>query len=84
MQLNPKTTALVLIDLQQSGVLAMPMAPHTAAAVYDRSMRLASRFRSAGAPVVRVRVSFFPGPHRCAPICSRSADQLHLSAFRLG
>jgi nicotinamidase-related amidase len=57
MQLNPKTSALVLIDLQK-GVLAMPMAPHTAAAVYDRSMRLASRFRSAGAPVVRVRVSF--------------------------
>jgi nicotinamidase-related amidase len=57
MQLNPKTCALVLIDLQK-GVLAMPMAPHTAAAVYDRSMRLALRFRSAGAPVVRVRVSF--------------------------
>jgi nicotinamidase-related amidase len=57
MQLDPKTCALVLIDLQK-GVLAMPMAPHTAAAVYDRSMRLASRFRSVGAPVVRVRVSF--------------------------
>jgi nicotinamidase-related amidase len=57
MQLNPKTCALVLIDLQK-GVLAMPTAPHTAAAVYERSMRLAHRFRSAGAPVVRVRVSF--------------------------
>jgi nicotinamidase-related amidase len=57
MQLNPKTTALVLIDLQK-GVLAMPVAPHPAAAVYDRSMRLAQRFRSAGAPVVCVRVSF--------------------------
>jgi nicotinamidase-related amidase len=46
-----------LIDLQK-GVLAMPVAPHPAAAVYDRSMRLAQRFRSAGAPVVWVRVSF--------------------------
>ena len=57
MQLNQKTSALVLIDLQK-GVLAMPVAPHAAAAVYDRSARLAQRFRSAGAPVVWVRVSF--------------------------
>src|SRR5271156_3974602 len=57
MQLDPKTSALVLIDLQK-GVLAMPLAPHAAAAVYDRSARLVQRFRSAGAPVVWVRVSF--------------------------
>jgi nicotinamidase-related amidase len=57
MQLDPKTSALVLIDLQK-GVLAMPVAPHAAAAVYDRSARLVQRFRSAGAPVVWVRVSF--------------------------
>ena len=57
MQLNPKSTAVVLIDLQK-GVLAMPVAPHSAAAVYERSIRLAQRFREAGAPVVWVRVSF--------------------------
>jgi nicotinamidase-related amidase len=57
MQLNPKSTALVLIDLQK-GVLAMPVKPHPAAAVYDRSVRLAQRFRSAGAAVIWVRVSF--------------------------
>lgn len=57
MQLSAKNTALVLIDLQK-GVLAMPVAPHAAAAVYERSMLLAQRFRSAGALVVRVRVSF--------------------------
>lgn len=57
MQLDPKTSALVLIDLQK-GVLSRSVAPHPAAAVYDRSMRLAQRFRSAGAPVVWVRVSF--------------------------
>ena len=57
MQLSAKNTALVLIDLQK-GVLAMPVAPHAAGAVYERSMLLAQRFRSAGALVVRVRVSF--------------------------
>lgn len=57
MQLNAKTTALVLIDLQK-GVLARPVLPHTAAAVYERSKRFAQRFRSAGGLVVRVRVSF--------------------------
>ena len=57
MQLDAKTTALILIDLQR-GVLAMPLAPHSAATVYERSGRLADRFRAAGALVVRVRVSF--------------------------
>jgi nicotinamidase-related amidase len=57
MQLEARTTALVLIDLQK-GVLGMPVAPHTATEVFDRSLRLAQRFREAGAPVVRVRVSF--------------------------
>ena len=57
MQLDAKSTALVLIDLQK-GVMAMPVAPHSAVAVYERSMRVAERFRAAGAAVVRVRVSF--------------------------
>ena len=48
MQLNAKNTALVLIDLQK-GVLAMPVVPHAAAAVYERSTLLAQRFRDAGA-----------------------------------
>jgi nicotinamidase-related amidase len=57
MQLNAKTTALVLIDLQK-GVLAMPVAPYPAAAIYERSTQLAPRFRAAGSSVVWVRVSF--------------------------
>ncbi len=57
MKLDAETTALVLIDLQR-GVLAMPVAPHPAAAVYERAMQLAQRCRASGAPVVRVRVSF--------------------------
>ena len=57
MKLDAKTTALILIDLQK-GVLARPVAPHPAQAVYQRSMRLAQRCRASGAQVVRVRVSF--------------------------
>jgi nicotinamidase-related amidase len=57
MQLNSKTTALVLIDLQK-GVLARPVLPHTAASVYERSKRLAQRVRTAGGLVVWVRVTF--------------------------
>ena len=36
----------------------MPVEPHSADTVYQRSMRLAQQFRAVGAPVVRVRVSF--------------------------
>src|SRR5580658_266326 len=57
MQLNAKTTALVLIDLQK-GVLAMPVLPNPASTIYARSKALASRLRAAGGPIVWVRVSF--------------------------
>lgn len=60
MQLPARTTALVLIDLQK-GILGMNVAPHSGAAIYERSMKLAERFRAAGSLVVRVRVSFAPG-----------------------
>jgi nicotinamidase-related amidase len=57
MQLDAKTTALVLIDLQK-GVMGMPVAPYPSAAIHERSMKLAEKLRAAGGPVVRVRVSF--------------------------
>jgi len=57
MQLDAKSSALVLLDLQK-GVLARSVAPHSAAAVYRRSVDLAQRFRAAGASVIWVRVSF--------------------------
>jgi nicotinamidase-related amidase len=57
MQLEANGTALVLIDLQK-GVLGRTTAPHSAADVHQRSLRLAQRFRDAGALVVWVRVSF--------------------------
>src|SRR3984957_10770385 len=57
MQLNAKTAALVLIDLQK-GILAVPVLPNPASTVYARSKALASRLRAAGGPIVWVRVSF--------------------------
>jgi nicotinamidase-related amidase len=55
LQLSPKKTALVLIDLQNA-VVGMNTAPHTAAQVVANSKKLAQAFRAAGAPVVYVRV----------------------------
>ena len=57
--LDPKQTALVLIDLQK-GTLGRQTAPHSAQDVLSRSVRLAERFRGAGALVVLVNVSFSP------------------------
>ena len=57
--LDPKQTALVLIDLQK-GVLSRQTAPHSAADVLARSVRLANAFRKAGGLVVLVHVSFSP------------------------
>jgi nicotinamidase-related amidase len=65
--LDPKQTALILIDLQ-GGILGRQTAPHSARDVLARSVRLAERFRSAGGLVVLVRVSFSPdGGDRLTP-----------------
>lgn len=58
-ELDPKTTALVLIDLQ-AGIVGMPVVPHSGAEVVARGIALARRFREAGALVVPVRVAFAP------------------------
>jgi nicotinamidase-related amidase len=55
--LDPKDTALVLIDLQK-GILSRETAPHSAADVLSRCTTLAKAFRSAGAPVILVHVSY--------------------------
>lgn len=59
LNLNPATTALVLIDLQK-GVAARQVAPHSAADVIKNSFTLADRFRQAGATVVLVNVGWHP------------------------
>jgi len=55
--LDPRTTALVLIDLQ-NGIVGMPTQPRAGAEVLATGKALAERFRAAGAPVVLVRVAF--------------------------
>ncbi|MFT4076436.1 MAG: hydrolase [Asticcacaulis sp.] len=53
--LDPRTTALVLIDLQK-GIATPGRAPHESADVVARGKALAERFRAAGSPVVLVHV----------------------------
>jgi nicotinamidase-related amidase len=57
--LDPKTTALVLIDLQK-GIVRRALAPHSGTDVVKTSSELAERFRRAGAPVVLVNVAWSP------------------------
>lgn len=55
-KLDPKKTALVVIDLQQ-GIVAMQTAPHAPSGVIEKSARLAKRLRETGGTVVYVRVN---------------------------
>ncbi len=55
--LDPRTTALVLIDLQKP-IVAMPLNPHSGPDVVKTSIGLAERFRTAGSLVVLVNVAF--------------------------
>jgi nicotinamidase-related amidase len=55
LDLNPRHTALISIDLQHSNV-GRALAPHTAADVVQRSQRIADALRAAGGTVVWVRV----------------------------
>lgn len=54
---DARQTALVLIDLQK-GILGRQTAPHSAADVLARGVRLANAFRKAGGLVVLVHVSY--------------------------
>ena len=55
--LDSRTTALVLIDLQE-GIVTGDKGPYAADAVVARARDLAARFREARAPVVLVHVDF--------------------------
>lgn len=57
--LDPRTTALVLIDLQK-GIAGDGRAPYSSPEVVSRSKQLAERFRAAQAPVFLVHVGFAP------------------------
>jgi nicotinamidase-related amidase len=56
-ELDPQSTALVLIDLQK-GILGYTLAPTTADELLARGLALAERFRAAKATVVLVNVAF--------------------------
>ena len=56
LRLDPKKTALVLIDLQNA-IVGMNPVPHSSAQVVENSRKLADAFRVHGAPVVYVRVN---------------------------
>jgi len=57
LSLDPKTTALILIDLQK-GIAGRSTAPHSAPEVIANAVRIADRCRAAGATVILVRVAF--------------------------
>jgi len=57
MNLDPRTTALVLIDLQR-GIVSRLTEPYAASDVIARAARLAAAFRDAHAPVVLVNVTY--------------------------
>jgi nicotinamidase-related amidase len=54
--LNPKSTALVLIDLQ-NGILGRKLEPLSAEELLEAGKALARRFRAEGAPVVLVNAA---------------------------
>ena len=55
--LDPRTTALVLIDVQK-GILSQPLAPYGAAQIVQNAARLGLHFDEVGALVVLVHVAF--------------------------
>lgn len=57
--LDPGSTALILIDLQQ-GIVPRAGGPRSGEEVVRTATALAARFRAAGAPVVLVHVGFTP------------------------
>jgi nicotinamidase-related amidase len=57
--IDPKKSALVLIDLQR-GIVSRPFAPRSGPEVVQNASRMADRFRALGATVVLVRVAFEP------------------------
>ena len=56
-KLDPRRTALVLIDLQK-GIVPFAGGPHTAAEVLEKAGALVRRFHELGSPVVLVRVGW--------------------------
>ena len=79
-KLDPRTTALVLIDLQK-GIAPFAGGPHTSGEVNARAGRLAARFRELGAPVALVRVGWAAdGADMLRPQADEAPRQMTLPA----
>src|SRR5258708_39974241 len=61
LRLFPKSTALVLIDLQK-GITSFQVEPHPTEAVLENAALLANEFRGLNAPVFLIRAAFPSGP----------------------
>lgn len=59
LQLDPRKTALVLIDMQK-GTLAFPLAPYDRATIIANTAALGQAFAAAGALIATVNVAFAP------------------------
>jgi nicotinamidase-related amidase len=82
LQLDPKKTALVLIDLQ-GGIVARQTAPYPSSEVVERSRRLAETFRAKGAMVVYVRVDLNNFLQLPADEATRNAEALPAAASEI-
>ena len=60
LSLDPRSTALVIVDLQQ-GILSPEPLPHGCDAIVARSAALGQAFAAAGAPIVLTTTDFAPG-----------------------
>ena len=60
LELDPRKTALVMIDLQK-GILGAPRAPHSVEDVLARNVSIARALKAGGGLVVPVRVEFGAG-----------------------
>ncbi|HEX8816532.1 MAG TPA: isochorismatase family protein [Terriglobales bacterium] len=56
LQLDPKKTALIMIDLQQ-GIVSLPVAPYSPDQVVKNSVALARKLREKGGTIVYTRVN---------------------------
>ncbi|HXM26481.1 MAG TPA: hydrolase [Chthoniobacterales bacterium] len=61
LRLFPKSTALVLIDLQK-GITSFQVEPHPTEVVLENASLLANEFRGLNAPVFLIRAAFPSGP----------------------
>ena len=68
--LDPRTTALILIDLQH-GTLSLPLVPYASADVAARGAQLADAFRRKGATVAYVHVDL---AHAVRPVTDTPVD----------